>query len=160
MFTDSDLDQLNKHNLYVFALDCAEHALTVFEEGFPNDTRPRKGIDCARDMAAGPYTQEFKHDEDVRKHELVDADRARHGAQSAANGERAGSKFSRSTACSAMAVVNLLMAWPVSRARCASAIDMAQLAYQMRWDGWSLEAERTWQRDRFAEYLARQEVTV
>ena len=154
MFTDSDLDKLSNHDLYVFAIDCAEHALTVFEEGFPNDTRPRNGIDCARDMAAG------KHDEKVRKHALVDADRARHGAQSAANGERAGSKFSRSTACSAMAVVNLLMAWPVSRARCASAIDMAQLAYQMRWDGWGVEAERTWQRDRFAEYLAREEAAV
>lgn len=34
--------------LAVWALDCAEHVLPLFEKSFPNDNRPRKAIETGR----------------------------------------------------------------------------------------------------------------
>lgn len=37
----------------LFACDCAESVLNLFEEKYPNDTRPRKAIETARQFANG-----------------------------------------------------------------------------------------------------------
>ena len=37
----------------LFALDCAEHVLFVFEKTFPDDKRPRRVIQAARDFVGG-----------------------------------------------------------------------------------------------------------
>lgn len=44
--------------LRLFAADCAEHVLHIFEEKFPNDLRPRKAIVAARDYANGKISAE------------------------------------------------------------------------------------------------------
>lgn len=41
---------------YLFAADCAEHALPAFEERFPGDRRPRRAIIAAREHARGART--------------------------------------------------------------------------------------------------------
>jgi hypothetical protein len=42
--------------LAVWAADCAEHVLYLFEEVKPNDERPRRAIDSARAWARGEIT--------------------------------------------------------------------------------------------------------
>jgi len=49
--TDSD-----HHLLAVWAADCAQHVLHVFEEIQPNDERPRRAIELARAWARGEVT--------------------------------------------------------------------------------------------------------
>ena len=40
-----------ERELRLFAADCAEHVLYLFEEKYPDDDRPRKAIQSARDFA-------------------------------------------------------------------------------------------------------------
>ena len=42
----------------LFACDCAEHVLYLFEAKYPNDDRPRKAIEVARRFADGGATTE------------------------------------------------------------------------------------------------------
>lgn len=42
--------------LRLFAADCAEMVLPIYEKQFPNDDRPRKAIQAARDYANGLIT--------------------------------------------------------------------------------------------------------
>ena len=47
------VDTWNEKNLRLFAADCAEHVLGIYEKQYPNDERPRKSIQAARDFANG-----------------------------------------------------------------------------------------------------------
>ena len=42
----------------MFACDCAEHVLPLFEKYYPGDMRPRRAIDAARDYIHGKITKE------------------------------------------------------------------------------------------------------
>jgi hypothetical protein len=42
----------------LFACECAEHVLPIFEKEFPNDDRPRKAIEIARKFANGKATKD------------------------------------------------------------------------------------------------------
>ncbi len=41
----------------LFAADCAEHALPIFERGFPDDVRPRRAIETGRAYVRGQATE-------------------------------------------------------------------------------------------------------
>ena len=43
----------NEKNLRLFAADCAEHVLPIFEKKYPKDNRPRLAIQAARAFAEG-----------------------------------------------------------------------------------------------------------
>ena len=45
----------------LFACDCAESVLHIFEESYPNDKRPRKTIEVSRLFADGKATREELH---------------------------------------------------------------------------------------------------
>jgi len=47
------VDTWNKKTLRLFAADCAEHVLGIYEKQYPKDERPRKAIQAARDFANG-----------------------------------------------------------------------------------------------------------
>ena len=47
-----------EQNLRLFACDCAEDVLHVFEEKYPDDNRPRQAIEVARRFANGEATRE------------------------------------------------------------------------------------------------------
>jgi len=47
------VDTWNEKNLRLFAADCAEHVLGIYEKQYPNDEHPRKSIQAARDFANG-----------------------------------------------------------------------------------------------------------
>lgn len=48
----------NEQSARLFACDCAEHVLHIFEKKYPDDNRPRKAIETAREFAMGEATQE------------------------------------------------------------------------------------------------------
>jgi hypothetical protein len=47
------VDTWNDKTLRLFAADCAEHVLGLYESKYPNDNRPRNAIQAARDFANG-----------------------------------------------------------------------------------------------------------
>ncbi len=47
------IDTINERALRLFAADCAEHTLHIFERLCPNDDRPRKALKAARLFAEG-----------------------------------------------------------------------------------------------------------
>ena len=47
------LDRWDEKNQRLFAADCAEHVLPIFEKERPGDDRPRKAIEAARAYARG-----------------------------------------------------------------------------------------------------------
>ncbi|MCI0648863.1 MAG: hypothetical protein L0346_28765, partial [Chloroflexi bacterium] len=50
------LQDSDHHLLAVWAADCAQHVLPLFEEMQPNDDRPRRAIELARAWARGEIT--------------------------------------------------------------------------------------------------------
>ena len=50
------LQDADHHLLAIWAADCAQHVLHLFEEMQPNDERPRRAIDSARAWAQGEIT--------------------------------------------------------------------------------------------------------
>ena len=47
------LDTWTEKSARLFAADCAEHVLPIFEKKQPNDDRPRKAVEAARQFASG-----------------------------------------------------------------------------------------------------------
>ena len=47
------LDSWNERTARLFAADCAERVLPIFEKAYPNDDRPRKAIEAGRAFARG-----------------------------------------------------------------------------------------------------------
>jgi hypothetical protein len=52
------LDTWNERTARLFAADCAERVLPIFEKQYPTDARPRKAIEAARAFANGTIGQE------------------------------------------------------------------------------------------------------
>jgi hypothetical protein len=50
------LDDADHHRLALWAADCAEHVLALFEQERPGDDRPRHAIDLARAWTRGEVT--------------------------------------------------------------------------------------------------------
>ncbi len=50
------LQDADHHLLAIWAADCAQHVLHLFEEMQPNDERPRRAIESARAWAQGTIT--------------------------------------------------------------------------------------------------------
>ena len=50
-----------ERELRLFAADCAEHVLYLFEEKYPDDDRPRKAIQSARDFANDSISADAAH---------------------------------------------------------------------------------------------------
>lgn len=50
------LQDADHHLLAIWAADCAQHVLPLFEETQPNDNRPRRAIEMARAWARGAIT--------------------------------------------------------------------------------------------------------
>ncbi len=69
------VESWNDKSARLFACDCAEHILHIFEEVKPNDNRPRKAIETARLFVAGKAT---------RKELVAAGDAARAAARDAA----------------------------------------------------------------------------
>jgi hypothetical protein len=71
---------LSAQDMRLFAADCAEHVLHMFEERYPSDDRPRKAIEAARAYARG---------------EMADAAEAAYAAADAAEAAAAAADVTR-----------------------------------------------------------------
>ena len=121
------------HLLALWAAQCAEHVLHLFEEEAPGDTRPRAAIDAARAWARGEMR-------------MMDA-RARGGhAMGAARRLRGGARFAAYAAGQAACVGHVpehdlgAAAYAIKAVRAAGTISAGRL-------------ERDWQREQLDERI-------
>ena len=122
---------ISEQNLRLFACDCAERVLPIFEKEYPEDNRPRKAIETARLFANGEATQK----------EMAAAwDAARDAAWAAA--WDAAMDAARAVAWDAARAAARAAAWAAARdAAWAAARDAA------------MDAEQKWQINKLSEYL-------
>ena len=112
----------------LFAADCAEHVLHIFESKYPNDDRPRKAIEAARQPDAAART--------------AAADAAAHAADAAAYAAAYAARAAARAAADAAAA-----AYAAAYAARAAADAAAYAAARTAAD------ERQWQTTRLMEYL-------
>src|SRR5208282_5026309 len=118
------LDTWNEKTLRLFAADCAEHVLGIYEKQYPKDERPRKAIQAARDFANG----------------LIDANAA-NAAAYAANAANAATAADAAASDAANAAA-------YAAARYDAAYDAAAARYAADYN-----AETQWQANRLKYYL-------
>ena len=135
------VDTWNEKTLRLFAADCAEHVLGIYEKTYPNDDRPRKAIQAARDFANG----------------LIDASAAHAYAAyaSAAAAYAAYASAGAAAAYAAYASADAAYASAYAAAEAASdaanAFDAADAA--AAYAAYADAAERKWQVNRLKYYL-------
>jgi hypothetical protein len=115
----------NARNLRLFAADCAEHVLHLFERRHPDDTRPREAIAVARRFARGDAAADELRVAYERAAEAAAAAYAAYAAEAAAEAE--------------------------AEAEAAGAAHAAYAAGAAA--GAAAEAERSWQDARLLAYL-------
>ena len=129
----------NECNARLFACDCAEHVLPIFERDYPNDKRPRQSIEVARRFAMDKATAE----------ELSDAGNAARAAASSAV-RSAAREAARAAARAAARDTTWEAAWDAARTVAWAAT--RAVTWDADWDA-AWDAERKWQLDRLMLYL-------
>jgi hypothetical protein len=125
------IETINSRTLRLFAADCAEQVLHIYEQQYPEDFRPRKAIEVARKVAYGvPYGDAERAAWSAAWNAVWSA--ARSAARSAA----------WSAAYSAAESAARSAAWSAAGSAALSA------AYSA-----ASSAEREWQLRRFKEYM-------
>jgi hypothetical protein len=114
---------ISEQDLRLFAADCADHVLPIYEKQYPKDQRPRKAIEAARAFARGEIDRQA-------------ADAAADAAWAASGGAAADAAMAASDAAADMAAK--------AAARAAA---RAAAAWAAR------DAERRWQADTLFTYL-------
>ena len=121
----SKVETWNECTARLFAADCAEHVLHLYESQHPGDDRPRKAIAAARAFAKGGF---------------ADATAAAAAAADAADAAAADAAWSA--------------AWSAeSAAWSAAARSAAARSAAAAWSAAANAAERAWQAQRLREYL-------
>jgi hypothetical protein len=147
----SEVEAWNDRTLRLFACDCAERTLPLFETERPDDTRPRLAIETARRFADGKATRE----------ELATARSAAWSAAESAAGYAAESA-AWSAARSAAWYAALYAAWSAAESAAGYAAESAawsaaeSAAWYAAWyAAWSAaeSAEHEWQTQHLAEML-------
>ena len=121
----------NDKTLRLFAADCAEHVLGIYERVCPKDDRPRKAIQAARDFANG----------------LID----RNAAHAAANAAYSAANAAYSASYAASYVASYTASYVASYA--AYAASYAAYAADYSADAAYAAAEKEWQFKRLKHYL-------
>ena len=152
-----------ERELRLFAADCAEHVLHIFELEYPNNDRPRKAIAAARDYADGRIDYAAM---------VAAKSAAEWAAESAAAARAAAARAAAMVAAKSAAMVaakSAAMVAAKSAARAAAESAAAARAAAAEWAAamvaartaaesaaaaaeWA--AQREWQRRRFEELLA------
>jgi hypothetical protein len=128
------LDTWNDRTARLFACDCAERVLPLFELAHPDDSRPRVAIETARRFANGEATSDELAAAGAAAEPAGAASWAAAGAASCATGDAV-----RAAAVSAGAA-----SWAAARAARDAAVSARDAARA---------AERQWQARRLIEYL-------
>jgi hypothetical protein len=131
----------NERTARLFACDCAEHVLSLYEAKYPDDDRPRKAIEVARRYAEGTATRE----------ELAAAGAAAWAAARAAAGAAAWAAVRAAAEAAARAAAGAAAwaaAWAASLAASRDAAEAARDAAEA-----ARAAEQQWQAARLEEIL-------
>jgi len=128
------VDAWNERTARLFAADCAERVLPIFEAACPDDDRPRRAIEVARRYANGRATGE----------EMRVAATAAGAATLSAAGDAAWAAWAARDAAWAATWAAKYAAWVAAVAAKVAAGDTARDAR---------DTERAWQADRLFEYL-------
>jgi len=138
------LKMRNERTARLFAADCAEHVLPLFEAVYPDDMRIREAIGVARAFADGVI--------DV---EALDAarDAARAAARAAASGAAAARTVARYAARDAASGVAWSAARTVAKYTARDAARYAALEAARGAEAVTRGSERTWQTERLFDYL-------
>jgi len=137
------LDTWDERTARLFAADCAEHVLPIFEKAHPGDDRPRKAIEVAR---------RFAHDEATpQERDAIWTGAwfaARDATWAATRGAVGGAAWAAAWAATWAAA--RAETWAAARAatRGAARAAVGAAAWDATWD-----AERTWQTTRLTHYL-------
>jgi hypothetical protein len=143
----SKLETWDERTQRLFACDCAERVLPLYEKQYPGDVRPRKATETARRFANGKATKE----------ELAAAEAA------------VGSAVEAAWAAAEAAWAAWAAAWAAAEAAVGSAVEAAWAAAEAAWAAWAAAgsavgsaveaawaaraAERKWQTARLMGYL-------
>ena len=134
----------NDRTARLFAADCAEHVLPLFEAERPNDDRPRKAIEAARRFANGEATQEERAAAEAA------AGAAARAAAEAAAGTAAWDAARAAARAAAWTATGTAAGTAARAAAGAAAGDAAGAAARAA----ARDAEREWQTARLTWYLA------
>ena len=127
-----------ERELRLFAADCAEHVLYLFEEKYPDDDRPRKAIQSARDFANDSISAYATN---------AAADAANAAANAAYATADAAAYAAANAAYAAYAAANAYATNAAAAAANAAAANAAYAAATYAYAGRS--AEKEWQREQF-----------
>ena len=121
------IESWNERTARLFAADCAEHVLHIFEDAIPGDTRPRDAIAAARSFANGEI-------------DAAASDAAGDAAWCAASDTPSGATSAAASSAASDA------AWAAARAASSAAASAAARAA-------ASDAEKEWQLERFMYYI-------
>jgi hypothetical protein len=130
----------NDKTLRLFAADCAERVLGLYEKQYPNDDRPRKAIQAARDFANGLINK------DAAYAAYAVANAAAYAAY-AADANAAKAAYAAANAAYAAYAADANAAKAAADAAANAAYAVANAAYAAYAD------EKTWQIERLKYYL-------
>src|SRR5208282_4727054 len=133
------LDTWNEKTLRLFAADCAEHVLGIYEKQYPKDERPRKAIQAARDFANGLIDADAANAAAYAAYAVYAANAAADAANAAASAANADA-YAASDAANAAAYA--------ANAAYDAAYDAAAARYAADYN-----AETQWQANRLKYYL-------
>ena len=122
------LDAWTERTARMFACDCAERVLPIYERDYPGDARPRTAIEVARRYADGNATQE-------------ELDAAEAAAGAVARAAEWGTAW--------------VAAWAAAGAAAGAAVEVAAgaAAWATAWAAAARDAECTWQTQHLCELL-------
>jgi Immunity protein Imm5 len=130
---------ISEQDLRLFAADCAEHVLPIWQAEYPDDERPAKAIEAARQFARGEIDNAAHYAAGAAAR---DAARAAAGdAAGYAAGYAAGDAAGYAAGCAAGCAARYAAGYAAGCAAGCAARDAA-------WD-----AERQWQSERLGTYL-------
>lgn len=115
------LSDQDHHRLALWAADCAEHVLYLFNEKFPNDKRPQNAIEKARAWARGEIT-------------MTEAREASYAAHDAAKETKGAASLAARSAGHAVATAHM------------ADHELGAAAYAIKAVGEAAIKEREWQR--------------
>ena len=128
------IETWNEKSARLFAADCAEKVLPIYEKEYPNEDAPRKAIQAARDYANGKITKEQL---------AVASDAARDAAWAAAWAAASAAAWAAAWAAASAAA----SAAARDAARAAASAAASAAAWDAAWD---------WQTERLFKYLEEQ----
>ena len=142
------IETWNDKTLRLYAADCAEHVVDLYEKKYPTDTRLRKAIQAARDFVKGKITAE---ELDAAKADAAAAASAAYAAANAANAAYNAYAYAAAAAYDAASAAAATAAYAATAAAdAASASAAASAAYAA---AAAKAAEKKWQWERLKYYL-------